>query len=138
MEKNQMESESKVCRSVKSEHHDGLHLRAEVIDAGNILAARNETFKGLSHKEVSTDFPVKQADGSSKWYEEFPTKTDLLSGKSLLKQNDLYRYDPKTHERGEAINKDSAEYKQANESLAVLRAKYTPLEIIKLPSCEIK
>jgi len=133
---NQMESESKICRTVKIDHQDGLHLRAEVLDSGNVLAARNETINGFQ-RATSTDFPVKQSDGSSKWYEEFPTKTDVLSGKSLLKDNELFRYDPKTDARGTAISKDSDEYKQANDSLAVLRAKYTPLAILELPACQI-
>lgn len=110
-------ADSKECKTVKVEHTDeGLHLRAEVIHGGNVLAARDETIsqKGFMNfsKEVRTDFPVKQADGSSKWYEEFPTKTDAVSGKSLLKENELYKYDPKTDKRAEPINKDSAEYNQ--------------------------
>lgn len=131
-------SSGRVCRKVSVDLDDGLHLRAEVHDHDNVLAARNETFKWRS-KEVSTDFPVKQADGKVNWYEEYPTKTDSVTGESLLKQNDLYKYDPESKQRAaEPISRDSDEYKKANEALAVLRAKYTPKVILELPSCRFE
>ena len=137
-DKGQTNHDDNVCRKLSADLNGGIHIRAEVHDHENVLAARNETFK-LTGKDVSTDFPVKQADGKVNWYEEYPTKTDPVTGKTLLQQNDLYPYNPETKQREQqAISRDSNEYKQANEALAVLRAKYTPKAILELPSCVVK
>lgn len=113
---------------------------AKVMDENNnVLAVRDQT-----HGQVRTDFPVAQKNGDPKWYQEDPTDTNPITGASRLKENNLYRYDPTTDTKGEAIPKDSSEYKEANAALAVLRAKYTPLAIISsevhahFPKCEIK
>ncbi len=131
-----LNSEHKLCRATSFDLAEGLHIK--VMEEGNgVLAARNESFKGF-HKVVSTDFPVKQEDGSNKWYEEFPTKTDPITGKSAVIETDLYKFDLLSGKRSEPISKDSAEYKAAHEALWVLRDRFTPKAIVMLPSCEIK
>jgi hypothetical protein len=102
-----------------------------------VIAARRETLNLGKPAEVRTDFPVNQAGTSAKWYEEYPTHTDPVTGKSAEVSTDIYSYDPATDKRGAPIDKNSAEYKTAHDALWVLRDKYTPKAIVMLPLCSV-
>lgn len=123
-----------LCRQV-SKSDGETHIKV-LDELHNTIAARNVKMNGVASTEVRTDFSVNQADGSAKWYEEFPTKTNPLTGKSKKEDTDLFEYDPASDKRGRQLAKDSDEYKQAHDSLWVLRDKFTPLVILTLPKCK--
>ena len=123
-----------LCRKVNI---SGGEVHTKVLDElHNVLAARNTSMGSLFHVDVRTDFPLKQEDGTNKWYEEFPTHTNLKTGKSDRLDTDLYEYDPTTDKRGRQLPKDSEEYKAAHDALWVLRDRFTPKVILNLPRCK--
>ena len=126
-----------LCRSVSFKE---LELHMKILDeTGELVAARNTkldfNLKDLLHKEVRTDFPLTDEKGKKSWYEEFPTRTDPYTGKSVDYFVDIYRYDPNKDSRGEQLDKGSAEYAAAHEELWKIRSIYTPNVVLELPTC---
>lgn len=138
MEEFRKDAGDKLCRSVSFEQFE-LHTKL-MDESGALVAGRNSKLafdmSNFLHREVRTDFSVTDQSGKKSWYEEFPTRTDPLSGKSADYWVDIYHYDPQSDRRSEPLAKDSPEYKLAHEQLWSLRDKYTPKVIIELPSCK--